>query len=380
MLLPELHLKCDIMNECCDRISLVNSEDIVWLSKKDTDIKKLESILYAIKIVPKYLNVQFYNDKRFSVKKYSSIKGFAINLDGYSDIDNYLTYQFRRKAKGNILRSIRRLEKSYNIKYKRYFGKADKAEVDSLMILLKKMILKRFQQRHQKNDALNRWEDIQSTIYDLIINKKASLFVIYHNKKALAISLGYHFNLVIFYYIASYDVDYSKFGLGNIMIYKQLEWCITNDYRYFDMGWGYLDYKRRWCNYIHIYDNHLIFSNTSIIVYLMSIWEGNKTRLRAYLLSSKLKTFFDKTKKLLIVKSNNNSNYNFQNLDYSISLEGLVQLDLKNEKNFHFGVIKNDFIYYTEEYYSDVKLYSGPKQEFFIIKGKKHCKKIVFEE
>ncbi|MGB5781668.1 MAG: GNAT family N-acetyltransferase, partial [Eudoraea sp.] len=242
-----------------------------------------------------------------------------------------------------------------------------------------KMIIKRFQQRNQENDALKKWEDIQSTIYDLIISKKASLFVIYHNKKALAISLSYHFNNVFFYYIPSYDLDYSKFGLGNIMIYKQLEWCIAHDYRYFDMGWGYLDYKRRWCNYIHTYDNHLIFSKTSIIVYLMSIWEGNKTRLKAYLLSGKLKTFFDKTKSLFIVKVYNNNNYSFQNLGNSTSLEGLIQLDLDNEKNFHFKIIQNDFIYYTEEYYSDVKLYRGSKQDFFIIKGRKHCKKIVFK-
>jgi len=112
----------------------------------------------------------------------------------------------------------------------------------------------------------------------------------------------------------------------------------------------------------------------------MAIWEGNKTRLKAYLLSSNLKVVFKKTKSLLYTKTIYTNNYNFENLEYSTSVDGFIPVDLTNEKYSHLKALKNDFIYRTEEYYSDVKMYSLLNEGVYIIKGKKHCKKIVLKE
>jgi len=381
MLLTELHLKSDGLKECCESITLVNSSQEVWLSSDIEVNKKISYKLYAIKNVPNYLNVNFNNDKSYSFKKFRSIKGFTMSLGNYSDIDSYMQDQFKTKRRNELFRRIKKLEKSFNINYKCFHGTVDKGECLALLASLKEMIISRFQQRNQVSDSLKNWMQIQTTIHSLIKDKKASLFVIYNEDIPISISICYHYGNVFFSYITSYYIDYYKFGLGNIMLYKKLEWCFKNNYKFLDLGWGELDYKRRWCNHIHNLEHYILFPNNSFPGFLMAIWEGNKTRLKACLLSSKLNKIFKRVIRLIKPRSNHlktATKFIYENLEYSCSTDGLIPVDLTNEKYSHLKVLKNDFIYRTEEYYSDVKMYSLLNEGVYIIKGKKHCKKVVF--
>ena len=74
MLLTELHLKSDLLKECCESITLVNSAQEVWLSPDVEVNKKISSKMYAIKNVPNYLNVNFYDDKSYSSKNFAPLK------------------------------------------------------------------------------------------------------------------------------------------------------------------------------------------------------------------------------------------------------------------------------------------------------------------
>ena len=76
----------------------------------------------------------------------------------------------------------------------------------------------------------------------------------------------------------------------------------------------------------------------------------------------------------------NTINYSLENHENLTSLSNISPIDLNDEKNFYFKTIINDFIYTTEEYYLDVKLYNLPKEGFYVIRGKNNCKKIVFQE
>ncbi len=380
MLLTELHSKSEILNKFPVQITLSNSEELFWLSKSTVGVKKKQRLL-TIKNVPKYLTVNFGAGNEFRFKKYSSIKGYALCLDNYSDINEYMQDQFNSKARNRIKKRIRRLEKSFNITYNIYFGEIDEDKCSILLDLLKEMIYKRFQERNQESDALKNWAWLQKNVHSLILAKKASLYVIYHEEKPLSISFGYHYGSIFFSYITSYDIDYYKFGLGNIMVYKKLEVCLKNKYRFLEMGWGDLEYKRRWCNHINNLEHYVLFPKYSLLARFIAFWEGNKTRLKAYILSSKLNTLINKTK-IFFSRSKkyvrHSNRYFFENLENMNSFTNLIPIDLKNKENLHFKPVLNDFIYKTEEYYLDVKLYKSPNEEFYVIKGKNFCKKVVF--
>ncbi|MGB5317483.1 GNAT family N-acetyltransferase [Eudoraea sp.] len=383
MLLTELHLKSDILKECCDSITLDDKDDYAWQSEKEVVRKNIDENLYVIKNVPRYLNITFFDYKNLKTQVFPSITGFAISLGNYNDIDSYMRDQFKSKARSQLLRRVKRLEKCYDITYKRYYGKIDRDDCLALLAILKGMIITRFKERNQVSDSLKNWLEIETSLHSLINDKKASLFVIYNEGVPISISICYHYGNVFFSYIDSYDVNYFKFGLGNIMIYKKLEICFENNYKFLDMGWGELDYKRRWCNYIYNYEHHILLPNNSLPAYLIALWEGNKTRLNVYLKSSKVSLMFKKAKSAFKTETNhdeNTINYSLENHENLASLSNISPIDLNDEKNFYFKTIINDFIYTTEEYYLDVKLYNLPKKGFYVIRGKNNCKKIVFQE
>ena len=381
MLLTELHSKSEILNRFPVNIAVSNSDELFWSSISKVRNKD-KYYLLAIKNVPKYLTISLNDDKRFRFKKYPSIKGYSICLDSYSEINTYMHDQFNNKTRKQIIKRIIRLEKSFNISYRRYFGEIDEDKCLVLLELLKEMILKRFQERKQESDALKNWTWLQKNIHPLILAKKASLFVIYHEEKPISISFGYHYGSIFFSYITSYDIDYYKFGLGHIMVYKKLELCFKNKYRFLDLGWGDLEYKRRWCNHIDNLENYVFFPKYSLLVHFIAFWEGNKTRLKAYLLSSKLSTLIKK-KKILHSRNNkdirHSNRYFFENLENMNSFGNLTPIDLKNKENFHFIPILNDFIYKTEEFYVDVKIFKLQNDKFYLIKGKTCIKKLVLE-
>lgn len=381
MLLTEGLLNSDTLEECCDSIAFVTNGDIAWQSQKESIGNNIGKNLYVIKNVPEYLDINFYEDKNIYSRKYRSITGFAMSLAKYDDIDSYMRDQFKSKARSQLFRRIRRLEKCFNITHKRFYGQIDKIECLTLLASLKEMIITRFQERNQVSDSLKYWKEIQTHLPSLIRAKKASLFVIYNEDVPISISICYHYGNVFFSYIDSYDTNYFKFGLGNIMIFKKLKICIENNYDFFDMGWGELDYKRRWCNYIYDYEHHILIPNNNLPSYIIAFWEGNKTRFKSYLLSSKLNLMVKKIKYLIKPTANHTKNtirYHFEDLENSTSYSNLIPINPSNERNINFKTILNDFIYTTEEYYLNVKLYNSQNEGVYIIKGKTHSKKIVF--
>ncbi|WP_422080662.1 GNAT family N-acetyltransferase [Ulvibacterium sp.] len=382
MLLTESHLKSETLGECCRDITLYNRDEIVWKRQSVASEREIGHEMYAIKNIPPYLKINFHSNKDWLSKKYPSVKGFAISLENYTDINDYVRQQFKSKARSQLLRRIRRLEDCFNIRFKRYYGKIDGDTCFGLLASLKEMIIARFQERNQVSDNLKNWTQIQTTLYSLIIAKKASLFVIYNENTPISISICYHYGNVFFSYIDSYDIDYHKFSLGNILIYKKLELCFENGYKFLDMGWGELDYKKRWCNHIYNFEHHIWLPKYSFSAYLLATLEGYKTWIKAYLKSHKLGLLFDSMRNMLKTKKNEVKTvleYHFENLENSISQTDLVSLDLSNEEYLKFKAILNDFIYKTEEHFSNVKLYRLRNEEFYMIKGKSHCKKIFLK-
>ena len=148
------------------------------------------------------------------------------------------------------------------------------------------------------------------------------------------------------------------------------------------MGWGELDYKRLWCNHIHNLEHYILFPNNSF--QRDSLWPYGKVikpDFKACLISSKLNKTFNKTISLFDNRTNytkRDIKFKFENPEISTAYNNLIPIDLANKKNTHFKVILNDFVYKYEEHCLDVKLYRSQNEDLYKIKGKNHCKKVVF--
>ncbi len=100
----------------------------------------------------------------------------------------------------------------------------------------------------------------------MILNKQASLFVIYDGKDAININLNMHVKNTVFLFITTYDIDYSKFRLGNTNWMMQLDWFLKNNIEIVDFSKGNIEYKKRWANKEYDFEYHLFYDSANIII------------------------------------------------------------------------------------------------------------------
>ncbi|MBQ4819545.1 GNAT family N-acetyltransferase [Aquimarina sp. MMG016] len=353
-----------------------NSDEIL----KNFDHKKSSlDQFYSVFFIPDYLQ-PILNDDRFITKKVSQFfKGYAIFLDGFSDVNAYLKHRFRSNAKG-IRRRVNRLETCFDISCKMYYGKIQKDEYDHYMNSLEQMLIRRFEQRNDVSQSLLRWDHYKEMYFSLINEKRASLFVIMNGNNPIVVSLSHHFDNRLFSAISSYDIDYGKFSLGSVEIYKKLEWCIANDHKSYEMGMGDLSYKREWCNHIYNFEHQIIYPKASFVSRIKGNIEYLKVSLKEYIF--KIAYVRYKSYKAKRKKSEPN-----QEIKYSVSKIEAVQfseeypvVDYNNEKYAFLRKMVFDFLYSAIENVSDVKVFQIPEeQKSFMIIGKSKMQKITLE-
>lgn len=352
------------------------------------DISPLGNLadLTEIKLIPPYLQPN-YNDLTLSMNicKIYRIQGYMANLNGFSDLDHYMAAKMSAKHRSKIRNRVRRLEKCFNISYKIYFGEITKKEYDNLFERFESLIKRRFAQRGETHQSINNWGVYKKTTYQLVLEKKASLFVIYNRNKPIDICLNYHYQNIVNHSIRSYDIDYSKFNLGNIDIYKQLEWCFENNFKIFDLRWGDLEYKQRWCNEIYLYEHHLFYNKNYnpgsplayLIVNLYKLKDFIKNKIRIPFLR-KLISFF----KIKQDQTNNMSNYTIEKTDVRDirQTDDFIEINLNTEEYAFLRKPTYDFQFGFSEATKDIGVYKlALENESYIIIGKKSSQKLNFK-
>ena len=174
MFLTEFYRELQKVTESCRQISFKENGDLVW-SGEQNGIPEPKAI-YAIRNLPPYLDVTFSGDQTYRHLKYPSLGGFAINLEPYPNPDTFLSRHLGKKVKGHLMRALRRLEFSYDIRYRHIYGNTDQEECLHYLGLLKEMITSRFAERNQENHALKTWDQLEKTVPGLVATKKASIF------------------------------------------------------------------------------------------------------------------------------------------------------------------------------------------------------------
>ncbi|WP_271784561.1 GNAT family N-acetyltransferase [Aquimarina algiphila] len=362
------------------KIESFGSDESLVNSNYDKNIVENSDRIYSVFFIPDYLKPVF-NHQVFNAKKINQFfKGYAIFLDGFISADAYIKHRFRSNAKG-IRRRIKRLESCFQISYKTYFGSIEKEEYDVLMDCLHEMLVKRFEQRNDVSQSLLRWDHYVKMYYSLINEKKASLFVVMNGDTPIVVSLNHHFNERLFSSISSYDIDYGKFSLGSVEIYKKLDWCIANNHKSYEMGMGDLSYKREWCNHIYNFEHQIIYPKKSISAYLGAMIEYTKASFKEFV----FKVAYVRYKKFKAKRKKGVSH----ELSYTASVIEEIQNDLPyntvidyNAQEFLFlRKLVFDFLYTSIENVSNVKVLEISKeQKTFLIIGNKKMQRITFND
>ena len=371
-----------IVPNCILKINYHNSGVLLYKSDNHAVIK-LKYNNFSIQIVPKYLDITYHPNLKHKIINENRL-GYATLLDNYNDVNSFLIHQYKKNAKP-ILKRIKRLENCFNISYVLFYGTITRKSYDFLMYELKEMIIKRFGQRNDSNYRLKEWDYLYDTAFDLINKKRASLYVIYNAEAPIQINLQYHFKDILISSVVCYDIDYQIFGLGNTAIYKQIEWCIENNYSIYDQGHGDLEYKRRWSNLIYNFNHHVVYYKKGLLTNLIAYKEVFKVVVKSFLRKKKVANSKEKIKNYFFNNKVNQADsleHHFKIVKIE-SIEGEIEnfliIDWKLIEYKFLRKIIYDFLYYNFEHCNNIEVFKNKHTRGeFIICGENNFQKVLF--
>lgn len=345
-----------------------NCNEIIYY-KHNQPNTKTEKVV-SIKLFPLYLKPDFQNSPALSIKKVpqKKITGYAIDLKNMTNIDDFLTQEYSKSFRANIRRLKKRFEDCFTVTYQMFFGSISKNDYNFYMGELHKMLTIRFDQRNESNEILDNWEFYLESTYNMVLEKKASIFVIYENNIPVHVCINHHFNNILFVSIPSYDIDYSKFALGNISIYKLLEWALNNNYLMLDMAYGTLEYKRRWSNLIYEFEHHIIYDKSTLSQTIVSALEAKKIQLKNLLKHYRIDEYVKKVKALKNKKNTSyeDANYNIKEIQ-KVPTSNLEQIDIYSKDYSTLKKIAFEFLYANKAHIDELKTFKGDTPNTFIL-------------
>lgn len=222
---------------------------------------------HLIKNIPNYL--LFADDKEglgsLKFKDVPQYKGFLLDFSNYQSASQFIANQLSKRNQKNLRTKQNKLEHNHNITHRVYFGFLDEEEFITIYTIFHDLLKNRFDQKKTQNRYLSDWEAMQPIIYGKILNKEASLFVVYDAAKPIGITLNFHLGDIVFSHIQGYDLTYSNYNIGDISMLYHIDWCITNNITIFDLSMGESYYKVKWSNRHYHFFHRLYYNNTTIL-------------------------------------------------------------------------------------------------------------------
>jgi len=363
--------------DCYHKLYFTHDSTSIYTSKDNTAISS--NTVVNISLFPSYLQPEFKIDNTVGIVKIpqKKIVGYAVLIKKHTDLETLFKTEYKKSFRANILRFVNRFEDCFNANYKLFFGAISKEDYAFLMKTLHNMLTTRFDQRNDSNKILKNWDTYIETTFGLIKEKKASLFVIYDDTKPVHICLNHHFNNILFVSVPSYDINYAKFALGNVSLYKLLEWSVNNKYEMMDMAQGYLEYKRRWSNLIYEFDHHIVYSKKGFVSHVSALFETKKLHFKNFLKSKDIDTLFEKLKKGFRKRSSYQEELPYQ-LEENRVID-TISLKVINKDNLVFNAIRkpiNDFLYTNKEHTDHLKVFEIIKNKEYLLQGKQITQKL----
>ncbi|RKE95301.1 GNAT family N-acetyltransferase [Ichthyenterobacterium magnum] len=343
--------------------------------------------VFFIYDVPTYFNLEEFkvtNNSSLRLKKLFQYQGFLMDISTFENQDDYINAQFSSKNRREFKSNKRRLETSFNIKYSFIHGSISKPEFDLLFKQFYDLLNKRFQGKQTNYHHLKgvKWNFYKVLVFEMLLEKKASMLVIYSDKNPIGITLNFHAKDVLFETITVFDPDYYKFSIGKTSIIKLLEWCFENNYKISDFSKGDFDYKRKWSNHSYNFDYHVLYDVNSIKARLIAKFSITFFKIKLYLRKKKVNNLYRKY--LFKIKggkavSKHNSNYITEKLP-NFTLSNAFKLIDYNKNDYRFLLEPiYTFLFASQEPLSNIKVYQNKlKSNVYIISGTKGSTKIEF--
>lgn len=234
----------------CVRHALLNTQ---WTFTAGGDSTAGKRVV-VVRDIPDYLELE-ENPARGALKhlKVRQYGGMLIALYRYRDLDNYLDTQLSKRNRKNLRAKLNRLKRDYPISFATYHGHISPEVHAQLFDSFRKLLEERFKQKRMANRELDRWNFLEDTSLRMICRREASLFVVSSADKPIAMTLNFHVGSVIYSHMQAYDIAYSSYNLGDIAMFRQLEWCFDNQITAYDFLIGESYYKSKWADYPYRY-------------------------------------------------------------------------------------------------------------------------------
>lgn len=249
--------------------NVTNNNSIVKnpITSKSTTV----SMVTIIKDIPSYLKIQTTDTNKslgkFSVKQYN---GYLVNLVQFNTVTAYINTHLSKRNVKNLFAKQNRLHQNHQITYKVFTGDIEKDTYNAIFKVFYVLLKERFKEKKIYNRYLPYWDELQNDCFEKTRSKKASLHVIFDDDKPISITLNYHLNNITFSHIQAYDIAYSQYNLGDISMYKNLEWCFLNGKTIFDVSVGKTDYKTKWCNETYKLEYHIFYKKNRVLPFLLA--------------------------------------------------------------------------------------------------------------
>ncbi len=334
-----------------------------------------------VKCIPEFLTpLPRSLGKPLKLLQIQRFNGYYIDLSGFSSVDEYIMSKMGSKRKlTRLKRPLKRLESCFDINYEVYFGEIEQGNYEYLFNTMQQFIKQRFEQRGDEFDPTINLDEMRKKTYSMILEKKASLHVIYNQSDPIDICLNYHYQDVLNSAISSYDINYSKFGLGNIDIMKHLEWCIDNNYQVFDFMWGDLPYKHVWSNKVYRYGHHIFYDPKSVIHRVLVPIRVLLYKFKDYWKSKKERGKKNVKSRIGTEKSDTKPRIEQQEVNHD-EINGLAftEINIHLEPNLWLRPLVYDFQYRYVEHAKNIKVLKlCDKQETYAVIGKTKAISIV---
>lgn len=332
--------------------------------------------VFLIYDVPTFFELDLKNDQKdLGLIKLKQYPGFLVDLKKYTDFNHYFSTTFSKSSRYKLTKYKKRLESSFDISYKMYYGNMDREEYDSIFVHFKRLLEKRFSDKGTTNNNLNpkEWNFYKEVAYPMILEKKASLFVIYNEDTPIGITLNYFSETILFDAITVFDIDYEKFHLGSVTIMKLIEWAMDNKFGYFDFSKGYFDYKKRWSNREYDFEHHLYYDRSSMLSTILARFIAFYFNLKQYSREKDLNTKFynlsfwlrnRKSKKEGIEK------YQFSPVSDDAIIENYKEINRDSDEWNHLKTMIFEFLYLNNESQKNLKIKKNVHEDHkFIFKS-----------
>lgn len=234
----------------------------------------IENRSFVLQDVPGYVDLILdQHQKKFSTHTIITQHTHVIELERYLDGNQYMEQHFGPKTRSSLRRYKKRLGECFDIRYEVFQGSIDKKWYNEIFEQLRTLMIRRFKEKNEENYELPHLDQIKADLYPMLLQNRATLFVIYANGEPVSIRINMMKDKLAFYILSAYNPDYDVFRLGKLDMWQNISWFINQGYTTYDLLKGYAYIKEKWAD--RTYANNLVFVNEA-----SNLWDRLKFFVR----------------------------------------------------------------------------------------------------